>query len=243
MRRRQLIFLLAIFGLIALAAKADDFWTKKDSSQWSKDECKKLLNDSPWAKRAIVENSNSNTSMPSVSRTASDSSNGANYGTGELDYRVQIRSAAPVRQALIRQAQLDANYESKSADEKKAFDAKADAEFAGITGDVIAVHVAYSSTKDVLAQVLAESWRSIAEGSVPTDLCLIGEGNKKIGAVKYVASQTDSEFDAFFPRNAIGNAKSIKLQIPSPPIGDFGGKLVNVEFKLDKMTFNGKPSF
>lgn len=242
MLRRQLAFFLAILGLAVLAANADDFWTKKDPAQWSKDECKKLLSDSPWAKRAIVENNNSNTSMPSATRSAGDSG-GANYGAGEIDYRVQLRSAAPIRQALIRQAQLESNYDSKSAEEKRSLDAKAAAEFTGIGDDLIAVHVTYSSTKDALAQVLGESWRSIAEGTVPADLCLISEGNKKVAPEKYIVSQTSPEFDAYFQRSAVGNSKSFKIQIPSPPIGDFGGKLVNVEFKLDKMTFDGKPSF
>ncbi|HET9401602.1 MAG TPA: hypothetical protein VFO34_11700 [Candidatus Acidoferrales bacterium] len=242
MRRRQLILLIGILGFATLAAKADDFWAKKDSTQWSKDECRKLLTDSPWAKRAIVENNNSNTSMPSASRDAG-SSGGANYGTGEIDYRVQLRSAAPVHQALIRQRQLDANYDAMSAADKKAFDAKTDAMFTDITDDVVAVHVNYSANRDELANVIAQTWRNVGEGTVPADLCIIGDGNKKVTAVKYAASPDSSEFDALFPRSAVGGAKSIKIQIPSPPIGDFGGKLVNIEFKLDKMTFNGKPSF
>lgn len=242
MRRRQLIFLFGVLGFAVLAAKADDFWTKKDSTQWSKDDCKKMLTDSPWAKRAIVENNNSNTSMPSASRDAG-SSGGANYGTGEIDYRVQLRSAAPIRQALIRQRQLDGNYDSMSAPDKKTFDAKTDTMFTDITDDVVAVHVNYSANRDELATVITQTWRSVAEGTVPADLCIVGEGNKKVTAIKYLASPDSSEFDATFPRSAVGNAKSIKIQIPSPPIGDFGGKLVNVEFKLDKMTFNGKPSF
>jgi len=242
MRRRQIAFLLGILGFAVIAANADDFWQKKDSAQWSKEECKKILTDSPWARRAIVENTNSNTSMPSASREAS-SSGGANYGTGEIDYRVQFRSAEPVRQALIRQAKIDQNYDSKSADEKKAFDAKAALDFPVLPDDLIAIHVNYSATRDELTTVITQSWRGVAEDTVPADLCIIGEGNKKTTAVKYSASQETPDFDATFPRSAVGNAKSIKLQIPSPPVGDFGGKLVTIEFKLDKMTYNGKPSF
>ena len=47
--RRYLAIILAISGLAALTARAEDFWVAKDWKTWSKAECKKMLEDSPWA--------------------------------------------------------------------------------------------------------------------------------------------------------------------------------------------------
>ena len=74
--RRYIAGILLIVGLAAATAWADDFWAKKNWKEWSKGECDKILDDSPWAQRKIVENSSALTSQPSASRTVDPSLGG-----------------------------------------------------------------------------------------------------------------------------------------------------------------------
>jgi hypothetical protein len=81
-------------------------WLTKVWTQWTADDCIYVLNGSPWILQTI-EN------LP---------------GNGPLsDYRmslVQLRSALPIRQALLRQIQLQKHYDQMAAREKQEFDRK-----------------------------------------------------------------------------------------------------------------------
>jgi hypothetical protein len=48
---RTRITALLLLLLAAPAVAISDFWAKKDFTRWSERECRKLLEDSPWAKR------------------------------------------------------------------------------------------------------------------------------------------------------------------------------------------------
>lgn len=97
---------LAFFGLATLAFAADEFWVEKDWKTWTAAECKKVLEDSPWARRLLVEHENNGSHLPSVSRTATqtDTIQGAqNSGVGEINYFFQFVSAEPVRHVYARE--------------------------------------------------------------------------------------------------------------------------------------------
>ncbi len=73
---------------------------------WTKAEAKKLLNDSPWAKTQEVS---------SV------------YGLGvptDFKFTLRLRSALPIREALVRLKQIEAHYDQLSEKERATFDAK-----------------------------------------------------------------------------------------------------------------------
>ena len=51
---RKVLSPVGLFCLIALAARADDFWKHKPPAQWSAAEALKLVRKSPWAKTEVV---------------------------------------------------------------------------------------------------------------------------------------------------------------------------------------------
>jgi hypothetical protein len=249
MRRWIATAILMILGFTVLTVRADDFWAKKAWKDWTAADCKKLLEDSPWAHRKLIENETNIGRLPSAGAQGTGAAPGTadtaqNKDTGEVNYVVQMRSAAPIREALIRQAQIDKQYDKMSDADKKTFDAQMDKLYK-YNDDTIAVHVRYFSNRDSLGADLEKSWKSLPNDTVPADMILISSNGTKVTPLTFLADPDGKdEFDLTFPRSAFAQGlKSFKLQIPHPALGDFGASKVTVEFKLDKMTFDGKPAF
>jgi hypothetical protein len=246
MRRRYSAGILAVFALAVLTAGADDFWVKKDWKTWTAADCKKLLEDSPWTKKVLKENSTDVTHVPSAAQgaTIDKSAAGLNQGAGEINYVVQVRSAEPMRHALIRQQQIDKGYDKMSDADKKAFDAQME-QLYNPPGDPIVIHVRYYANRPQLTVFLNNAWDSLPADTVPVDLVLLPAGGGKVIPLTYLqAAGGEPEFDITFPRTALApGIKSFKLQIPNPAMGDFGSSKVIAEFKTDKMTVDGKTAF
>ena len=249
MQRRYAVGILSVLVFAVLAASADDFWVKKDWKQWTAADCKKLLEDSPWAHRKLLENETNVGRLPSAANAGVGASPGQadtanNKDTGEVNYVAQIRSATPIHEALIRQAQIDKQYDKMSAADQKTFDAQMAALYK-VNDDTIVVHVRYYGNREPLGTDLGRSWKSLPADTVPSDMALISSNGTKVTPLSFTADPDGKdEFDMTFPRKAFAEGlKSFKLQIPHPTLGDFPGSKVTIEFKLDKMTFDGKPSF
>ena len=99
------IFLAAL--CLALPAHGQKSWEKKTYRQWSMTEVMQVLVDSPWTQ----------TQAGHVS---------INYGLPDNYYTatIRLRSALPIRQALVRRRQLAVNYDKLSAADKARFDAE-----------------------------------------------------------------------------------------------------------------------
>jgi hypothetical protein len=127
MRRRLFLCLSAL--LVGSIAFAEDFWTKKEYMQWTDQEVKKLITDSPWAKditvsaplaalgrgqRAAVDsdsNGDSDTAGGGGGRRGGGRrGGGGGFGGGGgnsssealLTLNISWRSALPLRKALVR---------------------------------------------------------------------------------------------------------------------------------------------
>jgi hypothetical protein len=131
MKHRHHSIYVALITILFLAAAgwAQDEWAKKPFEQWSKAEAQKVLNDSPWAvtQEARIDFGTevrkvAGGPVTSSGQTAAEMG-GANVA---VDYRVtlRLRSALPIRQALVRLKQLEAKYDQMSAKERAAFDEK-----------------------------------------------------------------------------------------------------------------------
>src|SRR5689334_10215291 len=132
-RQRHLIYVIwmtiCFLAGLTLAGQAQDEWSSKPFQQWSKADVQKLLNDSPWARtqEARIDFGSEVRRVAGAPTTSSGHQSlemgGANIA---VDYRVtlRLRSALPIRQALVRAKQLEANYDHLSAKERAAFDEK-----------------------------------------------------------------------------------------------------------------------
>ncbi len=84
---------------------AQDFWMQRSYKRWTKEEIVKLISDSPWAQvREIEANTTEGSFNPMVT--------------------IRLRSAVPIRQALVRLKQIEADYDKMDAQKRAAFDEK-----------------------------------------------------------------------------------------------------------------------
>jgi hypothetical protein len=243
LRLRYAFAILAVLSLTVLTTIADDFWVKKDWKQWTSTDCKKLLETSPWTVRKLVENESNVNRLPSAANGA-NADTAMNKDTGEVNYIVQVRSAAPIRRALIREQQIEKQYDKMTDAGKKEFDEQMNQLYSD-RNDVIILHVKYSGTREQLNIDISKSWKSIPADTVPADMTLIASNGSRATPIIFSADPDGGDgFLLTYPRSMLGEGfKSFKLQIPHPALGDFGASKVYVEFKLDKMTFEGKPAF
>jgi hypothetical protein len=248
-RRRNLIAVLGILALAVLTAHADDFWVKKDWTKWSKDDCNKMLQDSPWSKKWAKSESLLSAALPSQQNRnpASDPRNSAgtstlgssNIGTSgsgqegaagdsslELHYFVELQSALPIRQAMVRRAQFNNNYDQMDAAHKKAFDAQVQSLLEATYQDVIDVRVSYGSTQQYLERQLATYWKGLPEDGLPVDVYLINEKGDHIPPVKFISPKSaEYSFELFFPRMQNNEPviretdKTFSVQFPNPAVG------------------------
>jgi hypothetical protein len=251
MNRYFVAGILAVLGLSAVAFAADDFWVKKDWKEWTAAECEKMLQDSPWAKTILVENQTNANNFSSIQRDAANTTAGTKlYGVGEIQYFVQILSSETIRRAYVRQQQLRQGYSKMDEAQKKEFDAKMDEKLQGSRPDVLAFHLVLTSRDNNLTAVVAKAWQNATAGSIPKDLILITDKGVHVTPNEFGNTPgTDREYDFTFLRAPNGEpiiedgAKTIKIQFPYPAIGDFDKGKKIVEFKLDKMTKDGKPDY
>jgi hypothetical protein len=259
MRRRNALGILAILGMAVLTARAEDFWVKKDWTKWSKDECNKMLTDSPWSKTWTKSQVNLSAALPSDTG-GSNRAGGAGENAPELHYTVQFRSALPVRKAFARISEMQAKYDSMDAEHKKAIDAQVQTILGRTYDDVVLVHVEYGSNNQIFERDMATYWKNIRPDAVPEDFYLINERGDRIAPVKFVSPPAGTyAFELIFPRLKNNEPfvrdgdKNLEVQFISPAVGSqttdasgvapFGRERVLAQYKVDKMTVNGKLSY
>ena len=237
--RHSICFLCLCLSASALIA--ENYWSKTDWHHWSKSDCIRMLSDSPWAQVWGIGKSNLN-------HTLAAASGRSNLGVaGEQQeavvYYIQFLSAAPIREALARQDQLDKKYDKMTDEQKKSFDADLNLKyFATNYANVIAIDVIYDSNIEPFERQLAQIWQSFPENSVPELTNLILEDGRRIAPVKFSSPKgAKDEFDLEFPRFVDGKPiirpedKTLGLEFFHPGITDFPRKRAFIVFTIPKM--------
>jgi len=267
-------FVMALAVAVTVAS-ADDFWVKKDWKQWSKDDCKKMLTNSPWAVKISIQKSlvgpglpsdNSNVQNSKDSATGTPGKNqgggvmgpdatgqaGSSAGAGgetteDVNYVIFLESAPPIREALVRQQQIEQHYDQMNGDQKKQFDAKVASFLEKPWDTLIWVHIEYFSGLQAFSRQLAEYWQNRPADPPPNDLYLVNEHGDKIFPVQFSSTKEGGmHMDIAFPRMVNDEPvvhsgdKVIRLVFTSPKINDITESHENAEFKLDKMMVGGK---
>jgi hypothetical protein len=221
---RRILILFAALGLgSTLAFSGAPFWQKKDYNQWSKKECETLLSDSPWAKT---------------------------FRTGYSSYAVQLRSALPIRQAVIRQLQIEEKYESLSAERRLDFDKRAENL---LSRQLFTENIVVRLTGAIFTYRMPappEEFRHTVS--------LITSSNEKIPPLQYL--RLVDGFDFLFPRQYKGrllvdpSSKFLRFEFPysgvtasSPDFntksGLWGAGVALIEFRVGKMLVNGRLTY
>ncbi|NLV32496.1 MAG: hypothetical protein GXY47_15245 [Acidobacteria bacterium] len=234
-----LALLLPALLLMAVFAEAkDEFWDKKPYDEWSQKECQKLLTNSPWAKEYEITGTQMIGSLGG--RDATD--NQPPY----IKYQVQIRTAPPIRQAMVRMMQIAQNYDQLPDEQKKQFDQQTQGFLAADTSEMIIVHMSYSTNFPQNYRDLAQHWQSQTAELLKNSVYLSGNKSDKVAIAQYIPGQEgQSEFQFIFPRKVDGKDivgdqdKNLRLEFAYPVVGRIGDGRGFLEFKLDKMMFNG----
>jgi hypothetical protein len=248
---RQLTALCLGVCIAAAPALAQQFWEKKEFTRWSRGECKTLLSDSPWVKKTRVSKDllagmDQLTAYPSNAMKHDESAD--RYLT--LEYTVQLRSALPVRQAVVRQAQHEGGYDRMSPEEKKAFDREAERYLSSAAGGDLIVHVEYRTNSQSVDRDVRNFWQSIPKGSIPEGAALILPDGQRVAPTRYVSSpQGDRSFELIFPREVNGRPlisaadKSLKVEFQSPGNRELRCGTMQVEFSVQQLVFKGELAY
>jgi len=229
-----------ISTVIAAPLLADDA-CRKPFSKWNAKQARKWLTDSPWVKQmtlahiaqssALDENAGSGQSGMGSPRTAVDPPRGygADKGSGmhgEKDifyaYTVRLFSALPVRQAYLRLAQLDRDYDEMSPDQKQAFDSSMSQALATGTQDIV-VTLDFESNDRKLLMEVNRQLRQATRETLNQQAYLISDHLGRIYLKDYVPPSGDGAGARLvFPREIDGEPvvlakdKQVKLEFLVP---------------------------
>lgn len=210
-------------------------WEKQDFHTWSKKDCQKILSDSPWAREFRIEES-------LVELLQEPSSDRAREGRPWIIYRVQFRSAPPLRRAIVRRSALEAQYDRMSPDQKQSFDAQAETYLSTEFPDQVLIHVIYESNVPAYEGDLARYWQRQTTDLVRNAIFLLPHRGAKVSPLRFVAGQgAVHEFDLFFPRMVNGlpilkpDDTSVAVEFQHPDVGILRTQRVFLEFKVSRM--------
>jgi hypothetical protein len=108
----------------------DPPWMAKDWTTWSATDCHAVLTSSPWTYS---------------SQHTLEANKGVGYAYSFVF--VQLRSALPIRQALLRQLQLEKHYDRMNPQKKQEFDRQNPIELAGGDGESVLVDITNGSAE------------------------------------------------------------------------------------------------
>lgn len=235
---------LLVLSLLACTALAQskDFWEKKDYREWTDKECRKLLDDSPWTDRYII-------TQIFFDRVVTDTTDRERQQNPKIEYKAQIRSALPIRQAIVRLSQINAKYDQLTEEQRKAFDQSAEKFLAGRNPDSIVMHVNYSATAQLDDRDLTRYWHSQNFDSLKNSTFLIATkgGRIQLSAFRQGAGEAH-EFELVFARQHNGQPviapgdKTLALEFSHPPIRGPVARIL-IEFKIERMLIQRVPVY
>lgn len=261
--KKTVAFVVAAVLLASAAAVAAEFWEKKKYQQWSAKECQKLLTDSPWTKDyTLSETYITPLQSPSVASPTTTDPAGISVPTGDIDtgvgdrarednprltYRVQFRSALPMRQAMVRAAQLNQNYDQMTPEQKQAFDQKAEQFLALEFPNTVVVYISFTSNVTLDERELQQHWQKQTTDTLKNFVFLVGSEGVKAPLQEYIVGKGAAQvFQFIFPREVEGRPlvgptdKRLQLEFPHPKLRNQEAKRVLVEFKVNKMLVDGQ---
>ncbi len=242
MRKFAVTFLcLCLLTLAVGAQKKMKPWT-----EWSEKEALKILNDSAWGQTQTDTNmsemfykptANTSAGRGAASSSSSGDSNdrnaqGALNQATNLNYRIRLFSARPVRQAFARRLMLQ---NPQLTEQLKAFAEQRSAEY-------IVVAVDYDSSDRRFLGPAMQAFSSANEGVLKNNTYLETKNGKRVFLQQYKAPINDGLGAKFvFPRQVSGEpfitAESGYLRFYTEVTKDIK---LNMRFKVSDLMFEGQ---
>lgn len=132
----KLILSFLIFGICGVVASATAIQERRPAyERWTSQQVTKILNDSAWAKtqtvriaprRQVRTVAGQVSAGPGAGAVPTDGTAALGGAEQAFDYNftLRLRSALPVRQAIVRLVQLDAKYDEMTPEQKRVLDAQ-----------------------------------------------------------------------------------------------------------------------
>jgi len=221
---------VAVLILAAIGIAWGQVWEKKPYQQWSKGDVEKLMSDSPWA-------------LQHTQRL----SKGGDAGQ-DATVTVRLRSALPIRQAVVRQMQMQAKYEKLSDSDRAEFDAKTKPILdCPSCADSYAVTLNGRSEQNTSYDPVYGRFRDATPDQLKTYVYLENDRGERRGVVHFIPPKTLGADAIFFfaRRDASGKPlltaedKKLTLRFGEATITS----LFTFEFDVHKMLLNGEVAF
>jgi hypothetical protein len=238
-RMKMKIAGLMLAVLMGSGVQADEFWLEKQYRQWSASECRRLLQDSPWAKSYIMTRAYIELIQPGPVTDRGRERNPT------IEYHVQLRSALPIRQALVRLAQIRVDYDDMSPEETLGFDTEMAQVLEASFEHVVELHVTYATNVPQWDRQLDLYWRTQSTETLKNSTWLIGHAGRRAPLLQYAKVAGDShEFLLLFPRQLEGEKlvgpedKRLTLEFVHPDVGETSRRIL-LPFSTKTMLVDG----
>ena len=203
---------------------------QKPYAEWSKAETEKLLNDSPWAKTQEVRSL---------------------YGLGpptDFKFTLRLRSALPVREALVRHKQIEAKYERMSEKDRAAFDARTKGLLdCPACADNYVLSLSSRSDNSPGWDLVFRSYEKMSLAMLQENVFLTNEKGERRKLVHFIPPKAAGEEAIFFfPRlddsgKALIGLENVTLSFHLSPQN--AGSVKNFDVAVTKLILNGKVEF
>jgi hypothetical protein len=243
---KKIVVMMTIVLALAVVAGAQKKY--KPWSEWSEKDVNKMLNDSAWGQTQTDTNTSelfySPTSQnrgpipnrpldsPGGSDTNDRNAQGALNQATNINYRIRLLTAKPIRQAMARRAQMQ---NPQLAEQLKAFAEQS-------TDKFIVVAVDYDSTDRRFSGPAMQIFNSANTGALKNSTYLENKDGKRIFLQEYMAPINDGMGAKFvFPRTLddepFVTEKSGFLRFYSEMAKNIK---LNMRFKISDMIYDGK---
>jgi hypothetical protein len=225
--KKLAITLVFVFAFVAIAAAQKK---AKSWDEWDEKEIKKILDDSPWGQTQTQTNTSEMFYSPN--NTTSRASEGAYNQAVNLNFRIRLLSAKPIRQAFARSVAMK---NPQLMEKLRAFaDQKSD--------QWIVVAVDYDSTDQRFSGRAMQTFNSDITGTLKNNTYLETKDGKRVFLHDYIAPTKDGMGAKFvFPRTVddkpFVNSDSGYLRFYSEMSKDIK---LNMRFKIADMMYDGK---
>jgi hypothetical protein len=241
----RLAIILALVSASALSAGAQK--KVKPWTEWSEKEALKMLNDSPWGQTQTETDTSEmfytpdsqnrnpigNRPLDSPGGASNDSSSQGQINQAtNINYRIRLLTARPIRQALARRAQIQT---PQLAEQLKAFAEQQ-------TDKYIVVAVDHDSTDRRFSGPTMQIFNSANTGSLKNNTYLENKDGKRLFLQEYIAPINDGMGAKFvFPKTIDNepfvNEQSGYLRFYSEMAKNLR---LNMRFKIADMMYDGK---
>ncbi|MFL6444331.1 MAG: hypothetical protein ACJ713_10985 [Candidatus Sulfotelmatobacter sp.] len=231
------LFLICL--TVSLTAVAAEFWVKKPYQNWSADETRRMLEESPWA--TTYRLSGVQTNVFGHDAPSTPGYRGEMETNPAVSYNIQFRSAAPIRRAQVRSSQLNSHYDRMSAEQKVAFDTSAAKFLATSFPDRIIVSVSFHTNVQNYESLLRNYWAGQSMAKLSTTVYL-NTSSEKLSLIDYSFKEDTFQFTFKRPKQLSPDEK-LGVEFVHPRIGQVTQQRILQEFSVKKMLVDGEPAF